>query len=298
MTLLFFTDQSHAQQKVFSSRKIVKHQIYQQSLSDVWSRWTTHEGLKTFFGKDNQIELYPNGAFEIYFLLDQPKGMRGSEDCKVLSLLPKKYFSFSWNVPPNFTELRKSNEKTWVVVEFDSINAKQTAVTLTHLGWPEDEKWTPVFNYFTESWGVVFRNLSKYDEVLALPADTSRKVTGLGGVFFKCKDPKKIKAWYGSNLGLNIDDYGTTFEWRQSDDSSKGYTQWSPFSSTTKYFEPSVKEFMINYRVLHIEELLEKLKQAGVTITDQIETYDYGKFVHIMDPEGNKIELWEPPVSK
>ncbi|MES2645782.1 MAG: VOC family protein [Bacteroidota bacterium] len=122
-----------------------------------------------------------------------------------------------------------------------------------------------------------------------------KKVTGIGGIFFKCKDPKKMREWYQTHLGLNTNQYGAVFEWRQgADTTKKGFTQWSPFSETTKYFEPSAKEFMINYRVENLESLIEQLKAEGVIITDKIETYDYGKFVHIIDVEGNKIELWEP----
>lgn len=124
---------------------------------------------------------------------------------------------------------------------------------------------------------------------------TMKKVTGIGGIFFKCKDPGKMKEWYKTHLGLNTNDYGATFEWYEGEDSTKkGQTQWSPFKETTKYFEPSTKEFMINYRVADLEALVEELKKEGVTIVDKIETYDYGKFVHILDMEGNKIELWEP----
>ena len=122
-----------------------------------------------------------------------------------------------------------------------------------------------------------------------------KKVTGIGGIFFKCKDPKKIKDWYKSNLGLNTDDYGVNFEWRDAADPNKsGSTQWSPFDEKTKYFEPSTKDFMINYRVEDLEALVKELKKSDVTIVDDIQTYDYGKFVHILDVEGNKIELWEP----
>ena len=98
-----------------------------------------------------------------------------------------------------------------------------------------------------------------------------------------------------AHLGFDTKPYGTTFEWRGSEDSTKiGQTQWNPFPETTKYFEPSTKEFMINYRVENLEALVEELRKENVTILDQIETYDYGKFVHILDLEGNKIELWEP----
>ena len=124
---------------------------------------------------------------------------------------------------------------------------------------------------------------------------TMKKVTGIGGIFFKCKDPKKMTAWYEKNLGLTTNPYGATFEWYEGADSTKkAETQWTPFAETTKYFEPSTKDFMINYRVENLEALVEELKKSGVTIVDTIETYDYGKFVHILDEEGNKVQLWEP----
>lgn len=124
---------------------------------------------------------------------------------------------------------------------------------------------------------------------------TMKKVTGVGGIFFKSEDPEELKKWYSTHLGLQTDEYGTNFEWRQASDSTKkGFTQWSPFSANTTYFEPSEKDFMINYRVADLEALVKLLKEEGVTVLDEIEVYEYGKFVHIMDPEGNKIELWEP----
>ena len=123
---------------------------------------------------------------------------------------------------------------------------------------------------------------------------TLRKATGVGGIFFKCKDPKKVREWYAAHLGLNTNQYGAVFEWRQgADTTKKGFTQWSPFSEKTKYFEPSTKDFMINYRVANLEGLVEQLRKDSVAIVDRIETVEYGKFVHIMDVEGNKIELWE-----
>ena len=122
-----------------------------------------------------------------------------------------------------------------------------------------------------------------------------KKVTGVGGIFFKCKDPKKMREWYATHLGINTNEYGAVFEWRQGADSTKkGFTTWSPFAETTKYFLPSTRDFMINYRVDNLEELVEQLKKEGVTITDKIEIVEYGKFIHIIDMEGNKIELWEP----
>lgn len=121
-----------------------------------------------------------------------------------------------------------------------------------------------------------------------------KRVTGIGGIFFKCEDPKEMKNWYAKHLGFDTDDYGTSFEWRQADDTNKkGFSTWSPFDADTKYFEPSKKEFMVNYRVENLEWLLEELKKEGVQVLDEIEAVEYGKFAHIIDPEGNKIQLWE-----
>ncbi|MDX2047838.1 MAG: VOC family protein [Chitinophagaceae bacterium] len=122
-----------------------------------------------------------------------------------------------------------------------------------------------------------------------------KKVTGIGGIFFKCKDPNKVKEWYNKHLGLDAGPYGASFEWRQPDaPEKKGLTQWNVNSEAAKIYEPSTKGFMINYRVENLEGLVEELKKENVTILDKIETYEYGKFVHILDMEGNKIQLWEP----
>lgn len=121
-----------------------------------------------------------------------------------------------------------------------------------------------------------------------------KKVTGLGGVFFKCNDPKKLKDWYKEQLGFATDDYGAGFHWLQADNQTKGFTQWSPFPANTDYFNPSTKDYMFNYIVEDLVGLVAELQAKGVTILDEISVYDYGKFVHISDPEGNKIELWEP----
>lgn len=121
-----------------------------------------------------------------------------------------------------------------------------------------------------------------------------KKVTGIGGIFFKCADPAKMNEWYAQNLGLPVQKYVTKLESRDMDDPERiRATVWSPFPETTKYFEPSTRDFMINYRVENIEALVEELKAAGVTFVDELTGSEYGKFVHILDPEGNKIELWE-----
>ncbi|OYX11739.1 MAG: glyoxalase [Algoriphagus sp. 32-45-6] len=117
----------------------------------------------------------------------------------------------------------------------------------------------------------------------------------MGGIFFKVKDPNATKSWYQKHLGLNTDKYGTAFEWRSSENpESKGFTQWSPMQDSTDYFLPSQKEFMINYRVEDLESLVAELKKEGVQILDEIQTFEYGKFVHILDPDEHAIELWEP----
>ena len=120
-----------------------------------------------------------------------------------------------------------------------------------------------------------------------------KRVTGIGGFFFKTKDPKNIKNWYNKHLGLNTDNYGCTFWWKD-EEGNKCSTQWSPFKEDTNYFEPSKKEFMMNFRVDDLKELLKALKKEGVTVVGEVEEYEYGKFGWILDPEGNKIELWEP----
>jgi predicted enzyme related to lactoylglutathione lyase len=125
--------------------------------------------------------------------------------------------------------------------------------------------------------------------------DTTPKVTGIGGIFFFSDNPKETKEWYSKNLGFDTDDYGSSFKFRNIDRPDEvSQLQWSPFKRGSDYFEPSKKEFMINYQVQNIEGLVDKLKENGVTVLDSIASYDYGKFVHIMDTEGNKIELWEP----
>jgi predicted enzyme related to lactoylglutathione lyase len=125
---------------------------------------------------------------------------------------------------------------------------------------------------------------------------TMAKVTGIGGVFFKCKDPAKMKQWYKDNLGIESDAYGHTFKWYEEKNSNKvGRTVWSPFPDKTDYFGDSGQQMMLNYRVNNIEQLVKDLQAKGVKIVDKIESYEgIGKFVHILDAEGNRIELWEP----
>ena len=130
----------------------------------------------------------------------------------------------------------------------------------------------------------------------ASASDSVPKVTGIGGIFFFSENPKDTREWYAKNLGFEINEWGSSgFESRDLNKPEEvNSLQWNPFKRGDEYFAPSKKEFMINYRVQHIEALVDKLKKNGVTVLDTIASYDYGKFVHIMDAEGNKIELWEP----
>ena len=123
-----------------------------------------------------------------------------------------------------------------------------------------------------------------------------KRVTGLGGVFFKSKDPAKMREWYSRHLGVpHMRSYGGTFEWRDFDDpEEKGHTAWGVMDKDSQYYNPSKATFMINYRVENLEELLKVLKEEGVEIVGEVESFDYGKFGWILDPDGNKIELWEP----
>jgi len=122
-----------------------------------------------------------------------------------------------------------------------------------------------------------------------------KKVTGIGGIFFKTENPEKTKEWYQKHLGLNTTQWGATFFWHPTNDTSHlARTEWSPFKKDTDYFNPSDKPFMINYRVENLTALLEQLKQEGIQIVGEMQEFDYGKFAWIMDPDGNKLELWEP----
>ena len=123
--------------------------------------------------------------------------------------------------------------------------------------------------------------------------NAEKRVTGIGGFFFKSENPKELVAWYGKYLGLKTDDYGSTFWWKDANGNDCS-TQWSPFASDTAYFAASEKQFMQNFRVDNLELLLQKLSNEGVTIVGDMQTYEYGKFGWILDIEDNKIELWEP----
>jgi predicted enzyme related to lactoylglutathione lyase len=123
-----------------------------------------------------------------------------------------------------------------------------------------------------------------------------RRVTGIGGVFFKARDPKALGEWYRTHLGMNVEDWGgVAFQWADDNPGGSGTTVWSPFGADTSYFAPSSASFMINYRVEDLHALLATLRAEGCDVDDKIEESEYGKFGWVMDPEGNRLELWQPP---
>lgn len=147
-----------------STQQIFKTATVDRPIEAVWQLWTTSEGLKSFFGYDNTFELVPGGPFEIYFDEEAPVGEKGSETCKVLSYLPYKMLSFSWNAPPEQGFVRNNPYKTWVVLQFEVKAEGITTVNLHHLGWPEGDAWDEAYRYFEIAWGKV---LSWFVEVCA-----------------------------------------------------------------------------------------------------------------------------------
>lgn len=122
------------------------------------------------------------------------------------------------------------------------------------------------------------------------------RVTGIGGIFFKAKDPKTLVEWYGRHLGIAVEDAVALFAWRGGrDGKAKGHTVWSIFPAETKYFGKDGASFMINYRVTDLSRVLTDLRDEGVEVARETEESEYGRFGWVTDPEGNRIELWEPP---
>jgi catechol 2,3-dioxygenase-like lactoylglutathione lyase family enzyme len=123
------------------------------------------------------------------------------------------------------------------------------------------------------------------------------KVTGIGGIFFKAKEPKALGQWYARHLGIDVQPWGgAQFAWRDAADPERaGSTAWSLFPADTKYLDPSTAPFMVNYRVADLDAMLAQLRAAGVQVDEKIEESEYGRFGWAMDPDGNRFELWQPP---
>ena len=121
---------------------------------------------------------------------------------------------------------------------------------------------------------------------------------GIGGIFFKARDKAALVAWYRDHLGVPVEDWGgASFGWKAHDPDGDAMTVWSAFDHDTSYFEPSTRDFMVNFRVTDLDAMLDQLRAAGCPVDDRIEQSDFGRFGWVMDPEGNRVELWEPPFS-
>jgi uncharacterized protein YndB with AHSA1/START domain len=138
---------------------IEKEIIVDAPISDVWSAWTTNNGVRTFFAPDSKVCLEVGGPYELYFIPDAPNGNRGSESMKILSFDPERLISFEWNNPPSLAEIR--GEKTWVVVYFEALSPERTRVQMHHLGWREGEIWSKAFEYFVNAWDIVLSRLER-----------------------------------------------------------------------------------------------------------------------------------------
>jgi catechol 2,3-dioxygenase-like lactoylglutathione lyase family enzyme len=130
-----------------------------------------------------------------------------------------------------------------------------------------------------------------------LVLDARGRTSGIGGVFFKAKDPDRLTQWYRTHLGLPVDEHGIAkLAWREDEDpATRAQTVWAPFPHDTEYFGPASSQFMINYRVRDLDAVLAALREEGVWIDERREDSAYGRFAWIADPEGNRIELWQPP---
>jgi predicted enzyme related to lactoylglutathione lyase len=127
-----------------------------------------------------------------------------------------------------------------------------------------------------------------------------KRVTGIGGIFFKAKDPVALRTWYQKHLGIDVQDWGgAAFRWADAEgNSTAGTTIWNVSDASGNYFAPSTSSFMVNYRVADLHALVHELRKEGCNVLDKTEESEYGKFGWVIDPEGNKVELWEPPVGQ
>ncbi len=143
-----------------STKQIHKTTSLKSTKEEVFHKWTTNEGIRTFMAKDSKVELRIGGPFEIYFMPDAPEGSKGSEGCTFISYLPNQMLSFTWNAPPQFKAIREGDHHTWVVILLED-NVDGTQLNLYHLGWPEGEEWDKVYAYFDKAWEMVLQWLKK-----------------------------------------------------------------------------------------------------------------------------------------
>lgn len=160
------------------------------------------------------------------------------------------------------------------------------------------KSWTAVVFFAGAVTGLAVSNLDALGlgaARAATPSASQPGVTGIGGIFFKAKDPAKLQDWYVANLGFHASEYGVQFEWREKGSRrTVGSTTWGVFPETTTYFDPTTAPFMINYRVSDLDAVLGRLRAAGATVDEKVQDEGYGRFGWAIDPEGNRFELWEP----
>jgi uncharacterized protein YndB with AHSA1/START domain len=144
---------------ISSEKKIVKAMAFPSGLQNIWKKWTTHEGLKTFFGYDNKIELKLGGCFEVYLSKNNQPGNKGTEGCKTLTIINEMLLSFTWIAPPQFKKLRHEKHNTIVLVEFEEIDMNKTCVSLTHFNWPTGNEWDKLYNYYDNEWDKILQKL-------------------------------------------------------------------------------------------------------------------------------------------
>lgn len=137
-------------------------------------------------------------------------------------------------------------------------------------------------------------NLTNNTKIIS-SADTIPRITGIGGLFFISEKPDSLQMWYKEKLGFKTDDYGAVFEFRNALQKNElNYLRWSVFKKGNHYLKPGKSNFMINYRVFNLSSYIKQLESKGIVFLDSMQTFDYGKFIHLMDADSNKIELWEP----
>jgi len=244
-----------------------------------WAAWTQADELKKWFGRDALVELHPGGAYEIYFLMDQPSGLRGGEGNKIQALLPNRMLAFTWNAPPSFGPMREV--RTHVVLEFADHDSGGTTVTLTHYGWPAGEDWVKVREYFEKAWATVMANLEKHlgTAVGANPAN-DRKIDY---VEFGAVDLAKAKAFYSSVFGWKFTDYGPDYTSFSDGRLSGGFH---------KNDQPSSVNPLIILYAFDLEATEARIVAAGGTINPEWQVFPGGRRFHFKDPNGNELAVW------
>lgn len=239
-------------------------------------------------------EAFINGFSKPFWFLNTARGNNVVTDDLVAALISKKILGAGLDVleyeKGSFEQLFLNTETP---AAFQYLLTADNVILTPHVAGWTFESHERLAKVIVEKIKEKYSLSEKDIEIENTETTSEGGVTGIGGFFFKSANPKELINWYKKHLGLKTDDYGSTFWWKDKN-GSDCCTQWSPFSVKTTYFEPSQKDFMQNFRVQNLENLLAQLKTENVNIIGEMQTFDYGKFAWILDLEGNKIELWEP----